>query len=814
MQVIRRWLFPWVVVAVILMPCRLSAQAVSGAITGVVSDPAGAVIPGAQVVVANRATGVETSVPTNAVGLYSVSNLISGSYRLVVTATGFKTFEQETIDVRIGAVVRLDVQLEVGDVQETISVTARAPMLKTDKVDLGGTVSESQLHALPTLGRNPTALAKIHMGVIEPPGQEGLPGAGNSGYYQITANGQRAQLNLQLLDGVDDTEGISGAAPIVPSVDAMQEFTVTTTNYDVEFGQLAGAVTIMTTKSGTNEWHGSGYEYNRVNRLFARNSFSESEKAGHFVWNQYGGTVGGPVIKNQTFVFGHFQGIKVRKGGNILLTVPTDALGAGDFSALPQNPVFDPATGSEAGVGRTQFPNNMIPSSRLVQPIQNLLATMPGPTRSGNDQNFAAPNVQPINENTGTWRLDHAFNQNNRMFVRYTRRTGDNQSAVPAFGRAVWANGFVDLGSNDSLAVDYIRVFSPTFIFEGRFGLQRRDWNRDAVDQDSNTSTELGIPGLNEACEACGGLAGFRIGGPVGAFDVGNSDHNHQLDGYGGYNYVGIATLIRGSHSLKIGGDLNLTWRLRFDSASMGNYGCFNGGLCAANGFAQSITGSPDVPGSGLSMGSFLLGMASEFQRIIYDVSPASPMNQDRLAFYFQDTWRATRKLTLNLGLRWDYIGFPRSDIGGGIVNYDFSTAEMLMSNFGDTSGTADVNDNLHDFGPRIGLAYQATPKTVIRAGFARTFSIGFYGANFGAINNQWPIATRQRIIQNDPFTPGILVQEGPESFVGGFQILQEAGNPGRFPAPNSVVFGTDNDNPTHSVDQWNFAIQRESARI
>lgn len=808
--------FPWrilgygLILACLVTPGRLVAQAVSGSITGVVADQTGGLIPGAGVVVTNHATGLETRATTNQSGLYSVSNLISGTYRLVVSVAGFKTFEQETVNVRIGAVVRLDVPLEVGDVAETIAVTEHAPVLKADRVDLSGTVSEQQLHALPTLGRNPTALSKLQPGIIENPGQQGLPGAGNSGSYSISANGQRAQLNVQLLDGVDNTEGISGGAPLVPAVDAMQEFTVTTANYDVEFGQVAGAVSIMTTKSGTNEWHGSGYHYNRVNRLFARNSFSEPEKAGHFVWNQYGATLGGPVAKNRTFVFGTFQGVNMRSGGNVRLTVPTDALKAGNFSALADNPVFDPLTGGGAGVGRTQFVNNTIPNDRLIQPVQTLLGTLPQPNLSGTDQNFTAPNVNPINEYTATGRIDHAFDEYNRMFVRYTRRVGDAQSAVPAFGRAVWASGYVDDGSNDSLAVDYTRLFSPTFLIEGRFGWTRRNWKRDAVDQDSATSQDFGFPNLNEACPACGGLAGFRIGGPVGAFDVGNSDHNHQLDNYGGYNYVGIASLIRGSHTFKFGGDANLTWRERFDSASMGNYGCFNGGLCGSNGFAQSITGSPDVSGSGLSMGTFLLGMASDFQRIIYDVSPASPMNQNRMSLFFQDTWRVSRKLTLNLGLRWDYIGFPRSDAAGGIVNYDLNTAEMLISNFGSTSGTAGVKDNLRDFGPRIGFAYQATPKTVVRSGFARTFSIGFFGANFGAINNQWPIATRQRILPDDPYSPALLVTQGPPSFIGGFDILEAAGNPGRYPAPNSTVFGTDSRNPTHSVDQWNFAIQHQ----
>ncbi|PYV37225.1 MAG: hypothetical protein DMG06_28690, partial [Acidobacteria bacterium] len=258
-----------------LTPLKVHAQAVSGSITGAVLDPSGNVIPSAKVQATNVATGVEYSVITNAAGYYTISNLIAGRYRVVVTVTGFKTYEQSSVDIRIDSVTRLDLHLEIGSLQESVTVTAAAPQLQTDKVNLGGTLTSDAMQALPTIGKNPTALAKLSAGVVEGPGQEGIPNSNGAGYFSISVNGQREQLNTQLLDGVEDTDPIGGQAPIVPSLDGMQEVSFNTTNYDVEFGQVAGGVTILTTKSGTNQLHGSVYDYNRVNSLFARNPFTE-----------------------------------------------------------------------------------------------------------------------------------------------------------------------------------------------------------------------------------------------------------------------------------------------------------------------------------------------------------------------------------------------------------------------------------------------------------------------------------------------------------------------------------------------------------
>jgi hypothetical protein len=803
--------------AICFLPSHIQAQAVSGSITGVILDPSGNVIPGATVKATNSATGVEHSVTTDPAGHFAFSNLIAGQYQLVVTMAGFKTLDQSNVDVSIDKVTRLDLTLQVGSLQESVTVTGAAPQLQVDKVNLGSTLSSDMANRLPTIGNNATALAKLTAGVIEGPGQEGIPSSNGSGYFSTSVNGNREQLNTHLLDGVEDTDPIGGQAPIVPPLDGMQEVSFNTTNYDVEFGQVAGGVTLMTSKSGTNQYHGSGYEYNRMNSMFARNPFTEPNGPGHFVWNQFGGSVGGPILKNKLFGFFNYQGIRVRSGGGVLTTVPIQAFRNGDFSSL-KNPIYDPATGGAGGVGRTQFPGNIIPANRINAVAKNVLALLPLPNQPGTDNNYAAPVGHPINQNVYNWRVDYVMNDSNRFFYRQTY-TNQNEECPGIFGAGGGPSGCGDTpqigtGSDNSLAVDYIHVFSPTFVVEGRFGWSDFKFGVDAPDQNTNASEAAGQPGLNDACPApdCGGLAGFRIGGPVGAFNAGNSDHSHQVDNRGGYNYVGLATWTHGAHTIKFGGDLKWENSHRFDSASMGNFGCFNGGLCSGDGFAQTLTGTPGVE-SGLGMASFLLGLSSNFQRIIYTTIPPT-MLQKRHAFFVQDSWLVSRKLTLTLGLRWDYIGYPTAPYPGGLSNFVFSGPEAtntLTAEYGNVTPQANVQNNYHDFAPRLGIAYRIAPRTVLRIGAGRTHSIGFYGANFGAINNQWPNATRQKLDQPDPYDPAIILGTAPPSFVSGFDILAAAGNPGSYPTPRtSTAFGTDPYNPTHSIFMWNVALQHE----
>ncbi|MGH7193355.1 MAG: hypothetical protein ACREJM_07435, partial [Candidatus Saccharimonadales bacterium] len=299
--------------------------------------------------------------------------------------------------------------------------------------------------------------------------------------------------------------------------------------------------------------------------------------------------------------------------------MPIAAFRNGDFSSLAKaNPIFDPATGNPDGTGRSQFPNNMIDPARISPVSAALLATVPLPNLPGTDSNFIAPLGQLTSDNSTYGRVDYVINESNHLFGRYTHNSQVSKctdtSAYGSGGAPPLALPFCgnDTGSQDIISVDYVHAFTPTFVVEGRFGDMIYRTVVNALDQTKASSAAIGLKGLNDACPGCGGLAGFRIGGPVGGFNLGNTDHAHQIDNEGNYDYVGIATWTRGRHAVKFGTEINFANDHRFDSASQGNYGCFNvSGVCGPNGFSQSITGAPEVPGSGMSMASFLLGKAS-----------------------------------------------------------------------------------------------------------------------------------------------------------------------------------------------------------
>lgn len=812
-------MFVWVMFCVLLSSplAKGQGQGVYGAITGAVTDPSGAAVPGAKVTATNLATGVQVPTTSNSAGYYTIVSLIAGKYRVDVAARGFKSFRQENVLVNIDNTVRLDVHLEVGSIAQQITVSGGPPQLQTEKVELTGTITSQQLQTIPAPHNNALGLVKLMPGVIQSPGQSGLPAAGSDGYISVSANGGRAQQNVQYLDGVIDTEPIGGSAGVVPPIDSLQSVTTDTTNYDVEFGAVQGVVTTMTTKSGTNQWHGSLYENNQVNGYSARNPFTEPKTTSHFVWNQFGGTAGGPIKKDKLFIFGGYQRTPIRSGGAILTTVPTAAFRQGDFSALTAtNPIYDPSTGNPDGSGRTQFANNVIPSNRVSPVASKLMNLLPLPNLPGTDNNFLAPLGSQTNANDTFERVDYSLNNSNRFFARYTHNWQNSGCTnVSAFGSGpapalALPNCTAATGSNDMIAVDFVHVFSPTFVAEGRFGDMIFRTNQNALDQNSKASDAVGLTGLNGACPACGGLAGFRIGGPVGSFAFGNTDHAHSVDDEGNYDYVGIGTWTRGAHTIKFGTEVIFANDHRRDSSSQGDFGCWNGSLCNPVGFPQSITSAAGVANSGLGVASFLLGDASTFERIIY-ARNLPEANQKRDAFYVQDTWRATPKFTAVLGLRYDYIGYPTSSQKGGIANFDFTNTNSIVSNYGYIGPTAGVRNNWDDWAPRVGLAYRIGSATVVRAGYARSYPIGFYGANFGAITNDWPNATRQSLLQFSPFSPTITFGQGPPPFVSGFDLLAAAGNPGEYPTPrDSTGFGTDINNPTTSVDQWNFTVEHQ----
>src|SRR3984893_18475909 len=415
--------------AVLVLTCAVwtpqaGAQAVYGSIFGTVTDPSGASVPGAQVTVTSVAKGTSATTTTNADGNYSVTHLVPDFYDVKVTASGFKSFVASGIGVSADTAARVDGQFQVGGSTETVEVTAESPQLKTDRADVATIFNDKAVEDLPLFNRNFTAL------VLASPGAQQLGWAHASsekpqGSLQTKVNGPTFAGTGFQLDGTDNRDPILGIIVINPTLESVTQTKVTTQNYDAEFGQaLAGVVTVQT-KSGTNDLHGSAFEFRRTGWGQARNPFTQppDRPLPATKWNQFGGSMGGPLIKNRLFFFGDYQGTRRSTGASARLNVPTDlvrstcldpAVSYCDLSEYPQS-IFDPLTGN-------QFTNNQIPRNRISSQALNLLKLLPGPNVSGTgiSQNFIASGTEQFNDDDFNMRIDHNVSQKVDLFGRYT----------------------------------------------------------------------------------------------------------------------------------------------------------------------------------------------------------------------------------------------------------------------------------------------------------------------------------------------------------------------------------------------------------
>ena len=319
------------------------------------TDTSGAVVAGAGITITNQETSVPSQVSTTDTGYYSVPNLIPGTYSVVAEAKGFKLVRVQNVTVNLNSIVRVDCVLEVGNISETVTVSAETALLKTEKADVSGVIEGRTLNQLPVLNRNVSQMVALLPGAVR--GGAAFIGENPSSDTNGFVNGLGGGNNYHQLDGIDNQETIQGVAMVNPAIDSLQEMKITTNSYDAEFGQVAGAIFQASTKSGTNNFHGSAFEYLQNDKFFARNPWTQSTSdVAPWSWNQFGGSVGGPIIKDKLFFFGDYQGLRSRNGSTIVMGLPSPDMKRGDFSAVSSiYPIFDPLTGDADGRGRTQF---------------------------------------------------------------------------------------------------------------------------------------------------------------------------------------------------------------------------------------------------------------------------------------------------------------------------------------------------------------------------------------------------------------------------------------------------------------------------
>jgi hypothetical protein len=751
--------------------------------------------------------------------------LIVGRYRLRVEAPGFKTFVQDNIGVSVDAETRVDIAMQLGDVSQTVEVTAEASLLKTERSDVATTYSEKTITELPVLNRRFTNFQLMTPGVVAFPTSMTAASAENpQGSYRMLVNGQSFAGTSHLLDGTDNHDAVLGWIVINPTLESITEAKITTANYDAEFGVASAGVVSAQTKSGTNALHGSLFEFLRNDRFQARNPFTQSRPIpnsnGRLIpvtqWNQFGGSIGGPIKRNKLFYFGDFQGTRRNSGGGTLLRVPTAAERAGDLSGLGLD-IFDPASGATPAT-RAQFPGNRIPANRLSPQAQRLLALIPLPNiDAGRDQpNYAASGSVKSDDEAFNVRVDHYTTDTLHLFGRYSMQQF-RVRAPGAYG-AAGGGGLDASGStnayagtsdsrNHSIASGFDYSVRPTLMTDFRFG-----WFRYKVFGQPNgigtqPATEAGIPGLNTDTEFNSGMPAFFINGYANnlfrfGYALGVNGCNCPLiQDEDQYQFVNNWTNIRGNHTFKFGADIRKAFNLRVPS-DRHRSGELN--------FDAARTQGPSGGGSGLA--AFLLGDVSRFERYVSNVTNASE-SQNRWFFFGQDTWRATNKLTINYGLRWEIYRPQKVNAPGNGGFVDLATGEVLVAGSNGVGLDLNVESPWTNFAPRLGIAYQLTPKTVVRAGYGRGYNLGVFGSIFGHnVTQNLPVLAIQSDQPAQNFDSVFTLAQGPRTINPATILASQPKGPNGHPMlPNGVTaFVITNPIRFPTVDAWNFTIQRQ----
>jgi len=698
----------------LLVAGAASAQVTTADILGRVTDSSGGVLPGVTVTIVNTATRDTRTQITSDTGDYVFNLLPIGTYTVTVDLQGFQT-QTTTLAVASGDRARFDAKLGLGTVSESIQVTAEAAVLQTDASTVSTLINEKAVQDLPVAGRNIIRLVQL------------IPGA-NEGAVSSTANGTRPDdrrqtssvsvngtadtQNNQLIDGLDNNERAIGTVGVKPSIDAIAEVKVQTNLYSADVGRTQGGVINILTKSGTNQLHGTAYEFGRSDKFDSADFFAKQRPV--LKQNQFGGSLGGPIRSDKTFFFVDYEGFRNRQGVANLITVPTAKMRAGDFSELSAS-IYDPTSAPRAA-----FAGNLIPAGRIDPIAARLVALYPLPNLPGLANNYASTTMRTQNMDTADFRVDHRFDGNNSLFARYSynRVNTFTPGACPIVNGidpncivgGIAAGGAFP-GPNHTTAknfvASYIRVFNPTLIGEFKGSYNHPDINSLPANYGKNLGTQFGLPNTNVDDLTSGmplmSTTGFALIGDAQAVPLNTRDRTQQ--------YAASLTKTVGPHNIKMGGGVILRQFSVLQSISPVGVWTFD-----------SLLTNNGAGAGGNTIASLLLGYPSAVVRALNPFDPNYHTNEP--AVYAQDDWRATSWLTLNLGVRYD-VFTPFTEEGNRLANFDPATGKMLVAGVNGVSRTAGVKTDYTDFAPRLGFAATVTPQTVVRGGYGITYFPG-----------------------------------------------------------------------------------------
>ncbi|MBV8866542.1 MAG: TonB-dependent receptor, partial [Acidobacteriaceae bacterium] len=736
-----------------------NAQQVFGSITGTVTDPSGSAVANAKVTIQDITKGTSSDVMTNDSGQYSKGQLIPDTYKVTIEAAGFQKVESNELTVQVDQATQFNASMQVGNVNQTVEVTAAAPLLQTDRADVAQTFTAQQISQMPSIGRNLQAFELLDPGTVKQ-GWAHAADENPQGSVQIQVNGQPFYATGYYLDGTVNQDPILGIIVINPTFDSVNEVKQANQDYDAEFDTFSAGLLTYSTKSGTNSFHGDAFEYIFLNtpgfQDFGRNPFTENTPIGGHAGaysptthqNQFGGSIGGRIIKDKLFYFGDAQLTRNIKGGSVLASVPSaqDRVGnLSDWLALgPQYQIFDPATGNPTtGVGRKPFVGNIIPTSRIPSQATAILNYFPLPNVAGTVvngvaapyNNFSSSGALTNNGNNWNTRWDYYLNPKNTFFGRYSYAKFD-LSAPGAFGLEAGGPSFnnanyagVSNTLNQSVAAGWTYTASATLINEFRFGFLHYHITDVPNGIGTAPATAAGIPGLNLDNFYTSGLPYFDIRQQNNTGSAGTDDKvGYALDvnacncpleqNERQYQFVDNISKVHGNHSFKFGADIRYALNLRVPSDS------HRAGQLVFDNYLTGLgNGSGGLAIGGLGLATYLLGDVSQFTRYVSSSTNAQE-RQRRWFWYGQDEWKPNAKLTVTYGLRWEMVFPERVNAPQNGAEYNLNTGLLDVFGYGLTGATGYQNTNWKMFAPRLGIAYQINPKTVIRTGYGWSYSL------------------------------------------------------------------------------------------
>ncbi len=788
------------------------AQAIYGNISGTVHDASGAVIPNATVRITDTSKGTTRTLQANGDGLYSADQLIPDPYVVHAEAPNFTAADSATITVVADATQRVDMTMNVTGASQTVTVTAQAAALQTDRADVAQVLTGQTVQSLPSVNRNFTQFELLTPGVQRSAFNIG-PTENPQGSQAVEINGANYGTTGWILDGTDNRDPVLGIIVINPTLDSISEMRVISQNYQAEFGGAIGGIITAQTRSGSNQIHGDAFEYRRSDAQQARDPFTQYARdpvTNRYIpsslYNQFGGSVGGPIRKDKAFFFLDYQGTRQRVGTSLRENVPSALVrstcltgGACDLTEYTTASLYNPVT-------RQVYPGGILPAGAASPQAIALLRALPAPNAPGITNNYVASGNGINNNDQADIRLDWQTTQTVHTFARYDyanfRLTG-----TPVFG-AAGGPGF-GLGNstgrdnvqNQNVSAGFDWAVRSNLLTDFRFGLLKYHVAENKFDAGTAPALAAGIPNSNTGVFGTDGSPTINITGDSSISQFGTQGCNCPLlESEQVFQIVNNWTKIAGNHSFRFGGDVRYAENLR-NASDYNRTGQFTFG----NGSTQNPA---DKASTGLALASVLLGDAEQYQRfVVYDQNAIT--RQKRGAFYGQDTWRITPKLTLDYGVRWDLI-FPETatDRAGGGFTYPFAGYTQVVGVGVGTNG-GEKTDYLNLAG-RFGFAYQVRNGTVIRGAVGQVYDdVGFFGTIFGTVlSHNTPVLTAQNIATNNsagsaPATTLATVPAPP----GPFLIPAN----GRIPMSNGIGYEfRPNRLYLPKVDQYNLSLQQQ----